>query len=154
MANLTAATFFRSHNTKAEAYEAWRVTNALQLRAGSLVFVDQATGLVVKPADTATFRFLGIVVRDVLGNTAALPPTEAEINVSGLTLERVTVAGVDAIDDVGDMVFIASTDNPNDMSLTPTVNTKAVGVVTRWYNSGTLCDVRLFAPGEYMGVPA
>lgn len=155
MANLTANTFIRSHGRgMTSVTESWPVTNALQLYAGSLVFVDQATGLVVKPADTATFRFLGMCVESKLGDTAATPRVEVGVNTEGMTLENVDVVGLDNVNDVGDYVFIATTDNPNDLTLTATANTKAIGVLTRYYASGTKGDVRLFTPAEYATIQA
>ena len=148
MANLTQATLFDTISRGFQDSVSIIATNAIQFYAGGLVFVDNATGRVVKPADTATFRFLGIVKKDVLGNTAATPPTEVEVNCSGETMQRVTVATVASQADVGDLVYIGTTDNPNDMTRTATANTKACGVITRWY-SGTTCDVKLFTKMEH-----
>jgi hypothetical protein len=149
MANLTQAKAWDTFNRGFEDQRAEQATNAIQFYAGGLVFLDRATGRVVKPADTATFEFMGLVKRDVLGNTSATPIPEVEVNTSGLTIQRVTVTGVSAITHVGDRVYITSTDNPSDFTLTATTNTGPVGVVTRWY-SGTTCDVQLMTPSEYL----
>lgn len=149
MANLTAATAFDTINRGYEDQQSHQATNAVQFYAGGLVFLDRATGRVVKPADTATFEFLGMVKRDVLGDTSASPIKEVEVNTSGLIIQRVTVTGASAITDVGDRAYIATTDNPSDMTKTATTNTGPIGVITRWY-SGTTCDVKLMTPMEYL----
>jgi hypothetical protein len=149
MANLTQATAFDTFNRGFEDQLSAQATNAVQFYAGGLVFLDRATGRIVKPADTATYEFLGMVKRDVLGDTSASPIKEVEVNTGGLTLQRVTVTGVTAVTDVGDRVYIATTDNPNDMTKTATTNTGPIGTITRWY-SGTTCDVRLMTPTEYL----
>lgn len=149
MANLAAATAFDTINRGFEDQQSHQATNAVQFYAGGLVFLDRATGRVVKPADTATFEFLGMVKKDVLGDTGATPIKEVEVNTSGLILQRVTVTGVTAITNVGDRAYIATTDNPNDLQVAVTTNTGPIGVITRWY-SGTTCDVRLMTPTEYL----
>jgi hypothetical protein len=149
MANLTKATTWDQISRGFVDQQAHQATNAVQFYAGGLVFLDRATGRVVKPADTATYEFLGLVKRNVLGDTSATPIPEVEVNTSGDTLQRVTVTGASAITDVGDRVYIASTDNPNDLTKTATTNTGPIGWITRWY-SGTTCDVKLMTPAEYL----
>lgn len=145
MANLTANTFFRGHGRglMPNATERYILTNAVTVYVGSLLMVD-ANGLLIKPSDVATNRFIGVSVEQKVGDGTSF----IGVNTEGLTLEQVTVTGVSSQAAVGDAVYIATTDNPNDLQVAATTNTKPVGYITRWY-SGTICDVRLMSPAEY-----
>jgi hypothetical protein len=126
----------------------YKVTNALQIYAGSLVGIDSATGYAVLWGDTATYRFRGVALNKVKGDTAAVNIPEVEVNESGERLIGVSVAGVSSIASVGALVY-ASDDNT--FTLTPGNNAKAIGHVTRWH-TGAICDVALFTPDEYYGL--
>lgn len=150
MANLTANKVWPTRDNGAQsARGAYQATNGVTFYGGSLVFLDMATGRAVKPADTATFVFKGLAMKQVTGDTAASPIPEVEVNEAGVTIEKVTVTGVSAITHVGDRVYIATTDNAADFTLTATTNTGPIGVITRWY-SGTTCDVQLMTPNQYL----
>lgn len=146
MSNLTKDTIFATRSRKGIAIQA---KNAVQFYAGSLTGIDtNASGRAARWADTAAFKFLGIANRQVLGNTSASPVPEVEVDMSGPILENVPVTGVTAVTDQGAKVY-ATSDNPGaDLTLTPTTNVKAIGVIVRWRTS-TRCDVKLFTPEEY-----
>ena len=116
--------------------------------AGAFVGVDTVDGLVKEWADTATFRWLGPVVKKADTNVTDPITPEVNVNTSGIILERTAVTGVTAQSNVGDLVF-ASTDN--DLSTTPSTNVKAIGKIDR-FHSGTTVDVALFTPTEYEGL--
>ncbi len=116
--------------------------------AGGFVGLDNADGLVKEWADTATFRWLGVVTKKADTNVTSPITPEVNVNTSGIILERITVAGVGAQSEVGELVFAS---NDNDLTLTPTANTKAIGRVQR-FHSGTIVDVILFTPSEYEGL--
>lgn len=134
-----------SHGGSPTGTESYVITNTSVIFAGALVGIDQSTGLLVKWADTANFRFLGVAVRGATGLTAGTPPVEAEVNTSGVTLERVTATGLDATADVGDLVHATDDDT---LTLTAGANTSAIGRVVR-FHGGTSGDVKLFTPDEY-----
>ena len=116
--------------------------------AGAFVGVDTVDGLVKEWADTATFRWLGVVTRKADTNVTDPITPEVNVNISGIILEKVSVTGVTAQANVGDLVF-ATTDN--DLTLTASTNVKAIGKVDR-FESGTTVDVALFTPTEYEGL--
>jgi len=124
----------------------YRLTNALVVYKGSALGLNPSTGLAVKWVDTATYLWLGITSIGATGNTSADEPVVAQIH-EGITIKRLTVTGGTAITDMKSLVYLGS-DNPDDVTLTPTTNVKAVGEVVRWY-SGTTVDVRFFTPEEY-----
>lgn len=133
----------RKNHNKGEY--AVRATNAVQFYQGSLVGIDISTGLAVKWADTANFRFLGVSKTKVLGDTTAANPPELRIDGQGIILDSVAVVGVTAITDQGELVY--ATDD-NTFTLTPTSNVNAIGWIVRRI-SGTSCDVQLFTPNQY-----
>lgn len=145
MADLTAN---KLYGTKSRggyaAYEAYQVTNAYQIYAGALITV-LASGRAGTFADLATTKFKGVAIRSVLGNTALTPIPEVEVDCSGLTLEKVSVATVASIADVHKLVYMS--DNQT-LTLTAATNMKAIGTITRWYAT-TICDVKLFTPQEH-----
>lgn len=142
MAVLAANTF---HKTRERGELRFPVTNGVTLWVGSLVFHSDSTGLCVSWADLAANKFVGVAKEKVVG-TASNP--EVTVNDTGLILEQITVTGISAIDDVGDLVY-ATNDNPNDCTLTAATNQKAIGKVVKWHNSGTKCDVQLFTAAEH-----
>lgn len=111
---------------------------------GAYVFLDNSTGLVVEAADTANYNWLGMV-REKVTADGAQGDSEVKVLLGGFTLVKVNVTGVDNINDVGDLVYATADDT---LTLTPTSNTKAIGYVSRYYGSSTLCDVITFTPGE------
>lgn len=146
MSNLTKDTIFPARGRTGLSIQA---KNAVQFYAGSLVAIDlNASGRAARWADTASFKFLGVALQQVLGNTSASPVPEVVVDASGPILENVPVTGVTAVTDQGAKVYCTS-DNPGaDLTLTPTTNVKAIGVIVRWRTS-TRCDVKLFTPEEY-----
>jgi hypothetical protein len=120
------------------------VTSAVTLFAGSLAFLSETTGLLVAWADLAANKFVGVAKEKVVGTGTNL----CQINDTGMILQKINVTGVSAIDDIGDLVY-ATNDNPNDCTLTPATNQKAIGKVVRYYGSSTKCDVLLFTAMEH-----
>lgn len=137
-----------ARKTRPRGITTYKVTNGVQIYAGSFVGIDSSTGYAVLWADSANYRFAGIALNKVLGNTGLTTIPEVEVNENGVALINVSVTGVSDITHVGDLVY-ASDDNT--FTLTPSSNVKAVGRVTRWY-SGALSDVELFTPDEYYGL--
>jgi hypothetical protein len=139
-----------TRRTRERGHISIRGTNTSIFYAGALVGVDKSTGLAVKWADTANFEWLGLAKRKVTGDTGATPPTEVEVNATGLVLEDQTVTGLDNVNDQGDLVY--ATDD-NTFTLTATANVDAIGFVLR-FKSGTSGDIQLFTPGEHRAGPA
>lgn len=145
MADLTANKLYGTKSRGGYAsLQAYQVTNAYQIYAGALITV-LASGRAGTFADLATTKFKGVAMRSVLGNTGATPIPEVEVDCSGLTLEKVSVATVASIADNHKLVFMS--DNQT-LTLTAATNMKAIGVITRYY-SGTTCDVKLFTDAEH-----
>lgn len=117
------------------------------LYAGALIGIDSA-GYAAPWADTSNYNFAGVCMKQVTGDTSASPVPEANVNTSGMILKKVTVTGASGQTDVGVLVY-ASDDNTFDLSATS--NVKAVGRISRYYQS-TTCDVDLFTPTEYLGL--
>lgn len=132
---------------RGKSTESYVITNALQIYAGGAVGIDDGTGLLVNWSDVATKNWLGIAQQEVLGNTSASPPAEVSVDCEGQILQRVAVTGASAQGDVGDLVYLTSS-NFADLTKTATTNVNAIGSIVRWYSS-TTCDVRLFTPDEY-----
>jgi hypothetical protein len=149
MGNLTANAIQQS--APRAGHESYVLTNALQVWAGSLLCIDQTTGLVIKPTDLATCKFLGLALTDALGNTSATPPVEIRLNTEGETLRNQTIASFTTQAKVGSLVFNASSDNPADFTTVAPTNMKAVGVAVRFISSG-VGDVKLFTPAEHLGL--
>lgn len=120
-------------------------TNAIVFYAGGFVCVDISTGLAVKAADTANYRFRGLCVRKVTAD-GATGDNEVQVITGPIILVKVAVTGVDNINDTGDRVYVT---DDNVLTLTPTSNLNAIGVVERYYGSSTTCDVRMFSPAEH-----
>lgn len=147
MANLTAN---RNVETRAAdgtlgGVTSYPGTNAITFYAGGFACIDISTGLAVKAADTANYRFRGIVTRKVTAD-AAQGDNEVNVITGPIILVKAQVTGVDNQNDVGDRVY--ATDDQT-LTLTPTTNLNAIGVVERYYGSSTYCDVRLFSPAEH-----
>jgi len=121
------------------------VQSGVTVWAGGLYMYDKATGTVKVPADTAGFEFAGMAMDKVIGDGTK----EVPLDISGRIIKKQAVTGVTALTNVGDLVYITSDDV---FTITPTTNTDAIGIITRWY-SGTDCDVALFTPFESRCVP-
>lgn len=128
--------------------QAFQVTNASQIFAGSLVGVNNTTGLALAWTDVAAEQFVGVAMNGVTGDTTADEPPEVHVNVGGMVLKKVAVTGVTAVTDVGNQVF-ATDDNTFDLAAG--TNPNEVGLITRFY-SGTTCDIRLYSLAEYQGI--
>lgn len=135
----------KARMTRTRANNAYQAANAVQFYAGSFVGLDVSTGRAVLWSDTANLRWLGMALRKVKGDTTATPIPEVEVNESGAILEKVSVTGVTGIGDQGAPVYATDDDT---LTLTPTVNVKAVGRIVRFI-SGTSVDVELLTPAEY-----
>lgn len=119
--------------------------NGEQFYAGSLVGID-ANGYAVKWGDVTGNKFLGFSQGKVLGNTSISPAPRVEVNTSGVILEKVSVTGASGILDLGKKVYGTDDDT---LTLTATTNVGAIGFVVGWH-SGTICDVKLFTPTEFL----
>lgn len=149
MANLTADTLQK------DAARAGRMsfvlTNSLVVYAGSLLCIDTTTGLVIKPTDATTCKFLGVALEGKTGNTSATPPTEVRLNIEGVTLKNQTIATFATQAKCGALVYLASTDNPADLTTVAATNMKAVGYASRFISAG-VGDVTLFTPAEHLAL--
>lgn len=121
------------------------VKDATQLYAGALVGVADADGLLDNWNNTATTRFLGVLLESVLGNTSASPAVTGKVDTSGVILQHVAVAGTPTQAKVGEPVFCAD-GNPAGLTMTATTS-PAIGLLT-FYRSASDCDVTLFTPEE------
>lgn len=125
------------------------VADTVTLYAGELVCLN-AGGFLAKLADTAGFRFVGVVQQTVTGATGATPPVEAIVDVSGVTLQNVAIAGTFVQGDVRSVVF-NTTGNPADTTKTAPTNLKAIGYASRFRSAG-FGDVTLFTPEEHLAL--
>lgn len=124
------------------------VTTSTVHYVGALVCVDRSTGKSVVPADTANFRFKGICTKAATGDGTV----EVPVDEGGRILERVSVASVSSIADVGDKVYLVN-DNPATLTHVATSNIGAIGYIVRWHTS-TTCDVQLFSAAEFEAMEA
>lgn len=149
MANLGADANYAARDGSGHPQtQAYRLTNALQIYAGSLVgIVDSSVGYLALWADSSGMKFKGLAMRAALGNTSASPIVEAEVNSSGPTIYGQPVTGASTIAHVGRRVY-CSTDNLADLTLTPTTNVNAIGAISR-FNTATSFDIQLFSAAEY-----
>lgn len=133
------------------------IKNSTTLYIGGLVGLD-SNGLLVAWADTAGIKFLGQLVAFQVpntstganppGNTSATPPTRGIVDVSGAFLNNVDVTGVSARTSLSDQVY-CTTDNPTDLTLTPTTNVRAIGWLAD-FRSASDMDVQCYTPAEYL----
>lgn len=147
-----AADLARASHGGSNAIAAYLRTAAVTYYAGALVGLNPTTGALVLWSDTAGLLFKGLVeqhfpLSDFGINTTA--PNEVSVNESGPVLERVNVVGVASQANVGDLVY--ATDD-NTLTLTATVNVKAIGRISRWH-TGVISDVKLFTPEEFFDQP-
>jgi len=141
---LTADVFYE---TSVRDLESTPAANTVQIFAGALVAIN-AAGFATNWGDVVGNTFAGLNSRDVTGDTAAADPPEANVNVSGIHLKKVTVATTASQADNGALVHATDEDT---LTLVAGANVNAIGQITRYYQ-GTICDVRLFNPAEYLGL--
>lgn len=140
MTNLSASLTVK---TRPRGRTAVVVKDATQLYAGALVGVADADGLLDNWNNTATTRFLGVLLENVLGATATL--VTGKVDTSGAILQHVAVAGTATQAKVGEPVYCA---DGNLAGLTMTATTSpAIGLLT-YFRSTSDCDVTLFTPEE------
>lgn len=123
------------------------VKDATQLYAGALVGTD-ANGFLDNMADTAGLKFAGVLMQDVLGATAT--GVEGIVDVSGVTLQNVAIAGIFVQADVNSLIY-SGDGNPNTCTKTAATNVKAIGWASRFRSAG-FGDVTLFTPEEHLGL--
>lgn len=115
---------------------------------GAYVQLDDTNGIVKEAADISGFVGFGIVTRHVTAD-GANGDNEVEYLVGPMILKRVSVTGVTALTNVGDLVYVTADDT---LTITPTSNTKAIGEISRYYGSSTKVDVAVYAPGVSRGL--
>lgn len=134
------------------------ITAATRIYDGALVAIAAAGALENWSGDTATSGntsfFLGVArITEQTGVSAAAGESkvgttaldvEAAVDISGIILKGVTVAGSSA-SQVGNRVYAS---DENTFTVTATPGAAAIGWVSRFV-TGTTCDVHLFTPGEY-----
>jgi hypothetical protein len=148
--------------------QAFKIANAEKIWYGALVALEQNVGAdagYLKNMDdlSGTYdTFVGIAVPPcypdattgawngnyVTGDTSASPKPECSVDISGPTLEYVSVAGASGQTNVGERVYAS---DESTLTLTATSYHYAIGVVVRWHTS-TYCDVRLFSFMEYLAM--
>jgi hypothetical protein len=113
---------------------------------GSLVGQDISSGLVKRWNDTsgASLRFKGISLSELTGDSST---KNLIVNTGGAKLLGVAVAGAT----VAGLPAYCASDNPDDLTITPTTNAKRIGMVNQ-FRSASDCDVELLTPGAYLGV--
>lgn len=130
------------------------VKNSQALFQNGIVALD-ANGLVVPWSDTdRALRLLGLFDSwdrsgVTAGNTSASPAVRAILDVGGAELVGVDVAGVADRTSIGEPVYCTS-DNPTDLTLTPTAFVRPVGVLSDFRTTSDM-DVALFTPADYSG---
>lgn len=143
------------------------VKNSTAVYVGRYAALDASagvtTGYVTNPADTAGVVMLGFIVAPgeggwldgggqsttITGNTSATVPPRVMVDVGGGVVSRIAVTGASTQAHVGRKVYL-STNNITDLTLTPTTNIPAVGVIEEFY-SATSFDVRFFSMMEMAG---
>jgi len=120
-------------------------TSGVTFYAGSYVRINRTTGLVVKPDATAALIGFGICERQVTGDgLAGRYEVEVLLGDGIMEIDQVNVTGVDNQNDVGDQVW--ATDDAV-LTLTDDTVSTPIGVVSRYYGSGTKCKVLLYPIG-------
>lgn len=149
MADLAAP---KIHKTAARAAtKAFVVADGVTLHAGALVGLN-AAGFLAKWSDTAGHKFLGVLLQSVTGNTSASPPVEGIVDVSGVTLKSVTIAGTFVQADLNALIYCA-TDNSADAKKAADTNVEAIGWASRFHSAG-VGDITLFTPEEHQALNA
>ena len=144
MANLTADRMLTTSPFGSSGTLALPGENAVEFFTGGFVVIHNTAGVVKKAADTANFRFVGIVGRRVTAD-GAQGDKEVYVICGPLIIRKHAVTGVAAVTDVGKLVY--ATDDQT-LTLTANTNLKAIGKIVRWH-SGTTCDVLMFSPAEH-----
>lgn len=125
----------------------FKIKDATQLYVGS--YASLLSGYLQPFAGAAGELLVGrvlptpnpLLTAQLLGNTSPPNPSpvpEAVVNLEDEILIQVSVTGVAAITDIGDIVYLNSTDN--DLTITRPTRGQPMGVVVRWWSS-TTCDV-------------
>ena len=138
--------------TRNPGANSYKIADGVKIYAGALVGLNTNTGYLDKWQDNAYFVFLGLANNNaaVVGETSDSPMPECLVNEEGVVLTNVSVTGVTAVTNTGDLVY--ATDD-NTLTLSANVHVYAIGKIVRWISS-TYCDVQLFTPNEYLGVSA
>lgn len=126
------------------------ISNAEVMYRGGFCCLDLATGSVEYSANDASHRAVGIYIGSPLGRQEAADRTGvAGLTVrgqyrAGIVLENVSVTGVSAVTDVGDIVY--ATDGST-LNITAAGSESPFGMIVRW-RATTYCDVYLFTLAE------
>lgn len=134
--------------SRGKTLHAVQVVNALQIYHGAMVGIfSRGHGTAgnrgrLTPMNDANFlQPVGRAISNVLGDTAATPVPEGQVDVSGFTWEEVTVTGVTGQLDVLRLVYMT---DDNTFTLTrPTVGAP-IGFIVRWHSSTTV-DIQVFS---------
>lgn len=112
--------------------------------AGSLVGTD-ATGRLVRWADAAGMRFVGVAQNSVTGS--ASDPNNSICTVGlGQILRGVSLVDITTAD--ANAALYCSTDNPADATTSPASNTGPVAIAANVPENG-IADLELLLPTEY-----
>ncbi len=147
MANLDAAKIQRT--APRGATKSFVVADTITIYAGALVGLN-AGGYADKWVDQAGHTFLGVALQTVTGNLSASLKPEVMVDVSGVTLRDVTIAGTFVQADLNSILHCA-TDNAADAKKAANTNTKGIGWASRFASAG-VGDITLFTPEEYLGL--
>lgn len=131
------------------ATKSFVVADGIVIYAGALVGLN-AAGYLDRWVDQAGHTFLGVALQTVTGATSAAQPPEAIVDVSGVTLRDVPIAGTFVQADVNSIIHCAS-DNAADAKKAANTNTKGIGWASRFASAG-VGDITLFTPEEYLGL--
>lgn len=135
---------------RGKSLQSFRIADTVVLQIGGYACIASATGDAVIAVDTEGHRPLGLAVGfdspnaesdgTGTGATSADDPPEVVINMDGGIARKVSVVGVTAQDDVGELVYVTAV---NTFTQTPTTHLPAVGRIVRWHAT-TICDVLFF----------
>lgn len=144
MSNRTSSYFYRSRSPqmRTETF----VPDVQSFYVSSLVGQDVSSGKVKRWSDTsgANLRFKGMSMSELTGDGST---KNLIVDVGGSKLLGVAVAGAT----VAGVPVYCSSDNIDDLTVTPTSNAKRIGSINQ-FRSASDCDVQLLTPGEYLGV--
>lgn len=144
MSNLTVGRNLRIEEQPGAQRLTGLAKTATTFYAGSFVALDDSTGYIVKAADTANFKWMGLCTRQVVGDTTLTPVPEVEILTGPFILRNYDVVGTSAVTHRGDYVYCL---DDNILDLTSSSNMKPMGSILAW-RTGTKCDILVFTPQE------
>lgn len=133
-------------------WDSWstQIANGLQMVPGNVVGLrgpEHATtqGYLDHYDNEVGMIMLGGVVggdtaNRLLGNTSALPPPKASVQIQPQIFKGVAVTGAASRADIGKYVFMT---DANVWTLTYTALAEVAGVIVEWHSS-TICDVLMF----------